>query len=561
MVCKHEFYRMSLVPLSASSAEATFGVFGSYAVVEDASSRSVALPTTTSTQKRPRDVAGGPPRRSSRRPAPATLRLEDNASPYGVAPEGCLLLPAAAPQSRAPGLGALRILPDDVVLYLLGWLDARSLCAFSSTSSALYVFSHASDAWRALALSAARADGLEADGGAPLARSWIAAPDWKSALMARFGAKSRHAPLRTHGRLYSDLLFKAAACAGASIAQSWAKQDSLVRVRGPISASEFASRFEGNNAQPVVLEGAAPWALNQDVWSPDALEKSAGESLFHCGGVRMTLRDFFAYSRAVDGRDDRPLYLFERNFSTLAPATAAAFFAPPAVSEDLLSVLGGSPYRPDHTWLIAGPRKSGSTFHKDPNASSAWNACVRGLKAWIFYPPQATPPGVVVGSGDGGEGSEVATPVSVLEWYADHWPAHAARARKGGPDAPVAGLQRPGDVVVVPAGWWHQVLNLQESVAVTHNFVSQSNLGTALELARDDPAALSGIPTSLQDSFYAEWRKALKEHNGAELELAETGSAATASAPQQTSAKEGPGRWAAITRADTGTFSLAASWK
>lgn len=547
---------MSSVPASSSSAEATFGVFGSYAVVEDASSRSVALPTTSSTQKRPRDVAG-PPRRSSRRPAPATLRLEENASPYGVAPEGCLLLPGAAPQSRAPGLGALCVLPDDVILYLLGWLDAPSLCAFSSASSASYAFSHASDAWRALALSAARADGLEADGGAPLARSWIAAPDWKSALMARAGSKSHHAPLRTQGRLYSDLLFKAAACAGASIAPSWAKQDSLERVQGPISASEFAARFEGVNARPVILEGAAPWALNQEVWSPGALEKSAGESLFHCGGVRMTLRDFFKYSRAVEGRDDRPLYLFERNFSTLAPVTANAFSAPPAVSEDLFSVLGSSPYRPDHTWLIAGPRKSGSTFHKDPNASSAWNACVRGLKAWIFYPPQATPPGVVVGSGDGGEGSEVATPVSVLEWYADHWPAHAARARKGGPDAPVAGLQRPGDVVVVPAGWWHQVLNLQESVAVTHNFVSTSNLATALELARDDPAALSGIPTSLQDTFHAEWRKALREQKGAELELAET---ANASAPQLSTAKEGHGRWAAVTRAVTGGFSLAASW-
>jgi hypothetical protein len=36
--------------------------------------------------------------------------------------------------------------------------------------------------------------------------------------------------------------------------------------------------------------------------------------------------------------------------------------------------------RPDHRWIIWGPRGSGSTFHKDPNATSAWNAVIKGTK-------------------------------------------------------------------------------------------------------------------------------------------------------------------------------------
>ena len=49
-----------------------------------------------------------------------------------------------------------------------------------------------------------------------------------------------------------------------------------------------------------------------------------------------------------------------------------------------------------------GPARSGSSFHVDPNATSAWNAVVRGRKKWILFPPGCPPPGVVP-SADGAE--------------------------------------------------------------------------------------------------------------------------------------------------------------
>ena len=65
---------------------------------------------------------------------------------------------------------------------------------------------------------------------------------------------------------------------------------------------------------------------------------------------------------------------------------------PPQFSDDLFAAMGPKK-RPDHRWLILGPARSGSSFHQDPNATSAWNGVIYGSKKWILYPPHITPPG------------------------------------------------------------------------------------------------------------------------------------------------------------------------
>lgn len=52
---------------------------------------------------------------------------------------------------------------------------------------------------------------------------------------------------------------------------------------------------------------------------------------------------------------------------------------PPFFAQDYFDLLpreDGPPYR----WLLVGPRRSGSRVHKDPLATSAWNASVYGIK-------------------------------------------------------------------------------------------------------------------------------------------------------------------------------------
>lgn len=160
----------------------------------------------------------------------------------------------------------------------------------------------------------------------------------------------------------------------------------------------------------------------------------------------------------------------------------------------------------------------------DPNATHAWNATIRGRKRWIFYPPGVPPPGVHPSS----DADSVALPLTVGEWLFEFWSDHVERLLSA-PSAAVQPLECtafPGDVVFVPHGWWHMVINLDAglNIAITHNYVSTSNLPNVLKFLRDKQEQISGCrdraesikPHQLYETFCA----ILQRHHPTWLEKA-----------------------------------------
>ena len=172
--------------------------------------------------------------------------------------------------------------------------------------------------------------------------------------------------------------------------------------------------------------------------------------------------------------DESPHYIFDSDFGEKAPFMLNEFNTDKLdrlIQGDFLAALGRK--RPPYRWFVAGPARTGAPWHIDPNNTSAWNALVSGRKRWALYPPGCPPPGTQVTADPDGDIENIETPTS-LRWYLDVYPALTYEQR------PFEFVQKAGEIVFIPAGWYHMVLNLEETVSVTQNFVNRWNAKEAV---------------------------------------------------------------------------------
>lgn len=262
-----------------------------------------------------------------------------------------------------------------------------------------------------------------------------------------------------------------------------------------LSAEDFQDQWTD---QPFILtEPVKEWPVFQK-WSTDELVAKYSSTIFRAEAVDWHLKTYVDYMR--NNSDESPLYLFDRGFVSKMdlevghPSVVpdAAYWPPPCFGEDLFTVLESD--RPDSRWLIIGPERSGSTFHKDPNATSAWNAVLRGSKYWIMFPSSSKlppPPGVYVSE----DQSEVTSPLSIAEWLLGF---HAEARRTLGC---FEGICAEGDILHVPSGWWHLVVNLEPSIAITQNFVPRGHLPAALDFLQNKADQVSGFRKNVDDPY------------------------------------------------------------
>ncbi|KAK3025931.1 hypothetical protein RJ639_040847 [Escallonia herrerae] len=235
-----------------------------------------------------------------------------------------------------------------------------------------------------------------------------------------------------------------------------------------LSLEEFQHEYDGQ--RPVLISGLADNWRARHTWTPEQLLLNCGDAAFRIsqrssGKITMKLKDYVSYIQMQ--HDEDPLYIFDDTFGEAEPGLLKDYSVPHLFCEDFFHVLDKD-QRPPYRWLIIGPERSGASWHVDPALTSAWNTLLCGRKRWALYPPGRVPLGVMVHVNEEDGDVNIETPSS-LQWWLDYYPLLADE------DKPIECTQLPGETIYVPSGWWHCVLNLETTVAVTQNFVNSKN--------------------------------------------------------------------------------------
>jgi histone arginine demethylase JMJD6 len=239
-----------------------------------------------------------------------------------------------------------------------------------------------------------------------------------------------------------------------------------------ITPSEFLNRC-ASKKKPVIIRGYInSWpAISNGRWDASSLSKRFKHTMFKVGEddngrkLKIKMKTFMDYMEHQT--DDSPLYLFESGMIGETSSLRKDYWVPDLFPDDYFN-LAGKEYKPPHRWFCIGPKRSGTTVHFDPLGSAAWNAVTHGFKRWVLFEPKAEKQIV-----KGRKYKDKAEDDEAIHYFDFLLP----RIREANPNLKVYEcIQGPGDLIFVPGQWWHGVLNLTDTVAVTHNYCGRDNL-------------------------------------------------------------------------------------
>ncbi|KAK6014054.1 JmjC domain protein [Ostertagia ostertagi] len=230
-------------------------------------------------------------------------------------------------------------------------------------------------------------------------------------------------------------------------------EDKMVRVNGKTTTvDEFREKYEKPRVPCVITDLTDKWKAHEN-WTIKAryhklykLSQRFGNSYFKCGetpkgqSVFLKFKYFSEYMR--ENEDDSPLYIFDEYFAQnrCTKQILDDYEVPRFFSDDLFEILGTNMKRPPYRWLWL-------------QSSDTPNELVHVPKDQCgIYPKEAVT-----------WFSTVYKRIRQGDWPFDKYPVYECR-------------QNPGETLFVPCGWWHAVINEDDTVAITQNFCSPTNL-------------------------------------------------------------------------------------
>lgn len=135
----------------------------------------------------------------------------------------------------------------------------------------------------------------------------------------------------------------------------------------------------------------------------------------------------------------------------------------------------GDKRSPPHRWFLIGPKRSGSEVHIDPLATSAWNTSIQGRKRWVLFPPAPDLTKKFVRGAHLAKPGEDDEAIQYFDLILPRLKTAEGPSGSGKLSEIIECVQHPGETMFVPGNWWHGVLNLDFTIAITQNICNHGN--------------------------------------------------------------------------------------
>lgn len=247
-----------------------------------------------------------------------------------------------------------------------------------------------------------------------------------------------------------------------------------------VAATEL--RAQSSLQAPIIVSDLLAKWTSMETWSFSSLRQRIGHAIVDCGSASSdtALPFYYVCHNALSEDPDTSLYVFDCDFSEASGKSCLlADVGPlPSLAGDGVFAAGAAADhddRPTWRWLLAGPAGSGSCLHQDPWSYSSWNASLCGYKRWVLFPPETPfavlhPPRPESLRARGMALLASCLGVDTIPRRADEFMDEVLPSLRGRGLGEVEIVQGPGETVAFPAGWWHCVVNLTPSLAMTESF-------------------------------------------------------------------------------------------
>jgi len=239
---------------------------------------------------------------------------------------------------------------------------------------------------------------------------------------------------------------------------------------GDTTYEKFQSEYVAHGGHPVMLRGVTENWPARERWKSEnfiknygnvtvkVMEKRAEHGMGRPFLVRIPLALYEEY--ADTNTADDPFYAFEPDLTEARAVFLSDYKVPSFFTDDLYNLNEKTrEFYPNYRHLIIGAERTGTNLHVDPKCTGAWNTLLEGHKKWAIFPPGTEEKYLkTLGTSDYAK-------MPATYWWQDIVPQLSSA------EGMIECVQGPGETIFVPAGWWHTVLNLDFTIAITENLL------------------------------------------------------------------------------------------